>query len=129
MVVAKRIPFFRTANQQRIADQAARDYEARRNTESATRHLYWTARWKAKRAEQLSREPLCCRCLVEGMVTPATIANHAVRHNGDPELFWSIPLESVCKSHHDREIQAEERAAASAGCTSGREGGGQKSRA
>ncbi|WP_100962621.1 hypothetical protein [Bosea sp. FBZP-16] len=111
----ERVGFFRTAREIEAAREAERDYDRRRNAESETRWLYGTARWKAKRADQLRREPLCCRCRENGLVTPATIANHQWRHDGDPVLFWSIPLESTCQPCHDGPIQAEERAAARVG--------------
>jgi 5-methylcytosine-specific restriction protein A len=111
----ERIGFFRTPDQIRAAKEAEREYDRRRDAESETRRLYRTARWRARRDDQLRREPLCCRCIAEGFITPATIANHKWRHNGDPVLFWTIPLESTCKTCHDGVIQAEENLAARAG--------------
>lgn len=108
----ERIGFFRTTSQIEAAKEAEREYDRRRNVESETRRLYGTARWKARRADQLRHEPRCCRCLAAGVLTIATVANHKWRHDGDPVLFWSIPLESTCQPCHDGPIQAEERAAA-----------------
>jgi 5-methylcytosine-specific restriction endonuclease McrA len=74
------------------------------------RKLYKSARWRALRQQQLSRQPLCGRCLIEGKTTAATVANHRIPHKGDPALFWdSENLESTCKRHHDSHIQSEER--------------------
>lgn len=113
--MAERVGFFRTAHEIEAAKEAEREYNRRRDAESETRRLYRTARWRARREDQLRREPLCCRCAADGIITPASIANHKWRHGGDPVLFWSIPLESTCKPCHDGVIQAEELAAARAG--------------
>jgi 5-methylcytosine-specific restriction protein A len=45
-------------------------------------------------------------------VTDATVCNHKVRHEGDWDLFVGGPFESLCKAHHDSDVQAEERKAA-----------------
>ena len=74
----------------------------------AYRHWYWTSRWRRLRAAQLTAHPLCARCLAQGTVTPATVANHVIPHKGDEVLFWEGQLESSCKPHHDGVIQAEE---------------------
>ncbi len=64
-------------------------------------HLYNNKRWRARRAEQLSREPLCKICKADGRVIPATVADHVVPHRGDERLFWCGELQSLCKFHHD----------------------------
>lgn len=74
----------------------------------AWRPWYKTARWQRLRAAQLARQPLCQRCLRFGLVIPATVAHHVVRHRGDPQLFWHGQLESVCAPCHDGAIAAEE---------------------
>lgn len=40
--------------------------------------------------------------------TPATVANHIEPHRGNEVKFWTGALESVCKPHHDADIQGEE---------------------
>lgn len=85
------------------------DYDARRREDAPWRRLYGTQRWKKTRAEQLAREPLCCICIAEGDVTPATVCDHLDPHRGDEEKFWSGPFQSLCKPHHDSEKQREER--------------------
>ena len=73
------------------------------------RRWYKTARWQKRRAAQIEAHPLCYRCQNEGRVEPATVANHKAPHKGDEHLFWHGELESVCKRHHDSDIQSEER--------------------
>lgn len=85
-----------------------RDY---RSPEAAEyRKLYKGARWRALRAAQLAREPLCKPCLAVGRVTPATVANHRTPHKGDLLLFFDPEnLESACAPCHDGPIQRDER--------------------
>jgi 5-methylcytosine-specific restriction protein A len=76
----------------------------------AWRGWYSTASWRALRAAQLARKPLCERCEANGLVVAATVANHKIPHKGDRKLFFnSANLESVCKDCHDGPIQREER--------------------
>lgn len=75
----------------------------------AYRHLYKTAAWQRIRQEQLTKYPLCGRCLARGNVVPATIVHHVEKHNGNPVKFYAGPLESLCKTHHDSDAQSEER--------------------
>lgn len=83
--------------------------DCRSGEAEAWRPWYWTARWRRRSKDQLTNQPLCERCLAQGLVVPATIANHKVPHKGDPILFWEGELESSCKPHHDSAIQSEER--------------------
>lgn len=86
---------------------------ARKNPQTAgTRpwqRLYGTARWQRLRRAQLQTHPLCAMCAAEGRVTPATIADHVIPHKGDQRLFFEGELASLCKAHHDRDKQREER--------------------
>ena len=47
--------------------------------------LYGSAHWRAK--AQLRAEPLCRLCAVNGKVTPAQVADHIQRHEGDVNSF------------------------------------------
>lgn len=88
---------------------ANQSYEAQRRFESATRPLYGTGRWKALRADQLNREPLCRMCEGDGRVTPATVCDHVEPHRGDVERFWAGPFASLCTPCHSRRKQREEQ--------------------
>jgi 5-methylcytosine-specific restriction protein A len=85
----------------------------RRSPEAAKhRKLYSLVAWRGKggiREQQLTRQPLCERCLKAGRYTRASVVNHRTPHKGDWHLF-SDPdnLESACPPHHDGEIQSEE---------------------
>ena len=80
------------------------EYARARRVRDSWRAWFGTAKWKAIRAAQLTRQPTCERC---GMA-PATTANHRRPHRGDPGLFWGGALESVCASCHSSTIQREE---------------------
>jgi hypothetical protein len=78
------------------------DYRSREA--AAYRLWYGWARWKGKhgrRANQLQAEPLCRFCEAAGEIVAATVADHQTPHRGDYELFWSGPLQSLCKPCHD----------------------------
>ena len=70
---------------------------------------YNNRRWRAKRAAQLRKEPLCRICLSTGKLTPAIICDHIIPHKGDPALFWHGETQSLCKRCHDSDKQVLER--------------------
>jgi hypothetical protein len=81
-----------------------------RDRPSALPDWYGSARWKRRRAEQLSREPFCAMCLDQlAVYTVATVADHVEPHRGDAVKFWSGRLQSLCASHHSRDKQLAER--------------------
>lgn len=83
------------------------------------RGWYGLARWRGKngrRLTQLREEPLCRMCRLQGRVTPATVADHVEKHNGDPAKFWHGELQSLCAEHHDATKQAEEHRGFSTAC-------------
>lgn len=86
--------------------------QRRTGPSAAWQHLYKTKAWRAIRADQLGRFPLCRMCQDEGRVTAATVCDHDERHNGDPIKFFAGPFTSLCKPHHDGEKQRQERGTA-----------------
>ncbi|MDP4024447.1 HNH endonuclease [Methylobacterium sp. NEAU 140] len=78
-----------------------RQYDERRRRDQPWRRLYHLARWRRIRAGQLKRQPLCERCLGNGVITPATVCHHVVPHRGDEALFWAGPFASSCADCHD----------------------------
>lgn len=95
----------------RSTQERKRDHDVRRRRDQPWRAWYKTKAWQQRRAEQLASEPLCNRCEEEGCITEATVANHVSRHNGDHYAFFHGAIESLCKRHHDIEVQREEAAA------------------
>lgn len=86
-------------------------WDRRSEAAKAYRKWYNLPMWRARRAAQLSAEPICTRCQKEGRLTPATVANHVIPHRGNWDIFIGGRLESLCKPHHDSDVQAEESAA------------------
>lgn len=73
--------------------------------------------WQNARRIQLSRQPLCERCLQSEIVSEATVVNHRIPHRGDWVLFVDPGNhESVCQPHHDGLIQREEKRGYAIGC-------------
>ncbi|WP_185982832.1 HNH endonuclease [Aureimonas mangrovi] len=84
-----------------------RQHDDRRGS-SASRG--YGSKWQKARAQFLAEHPLCCRCQDAGTVEPAAVVDHIVPHRGDPALFWSRSnWQALCKPHHDREKQREEK--------------------
>ena len=66
---------------------------------------YMRKRWTSKRKHQLKIEPLCKMCLALNKITPATVADHVERHDGNEFKFWFGKLQSLCTDHHNRTKQ------------------------
>lgn len=53
---------------------------------------------------------LCRMCKAEGQTRSAEVVDHITPHKGDQALFWDpTNWQPLCKSHHSRDKQAEER--------------------
>lgn len=77
----------------------------------SARQRGYDTKWEKARAAFLAEHPLCRTCEKAGKVTAATVVDHIKPHRGDPVLFWaSNNWQPLCKRHHDREKQREERA-------------------
>jgi 5-methylcytosine-specific restriction protein A len=84
-----------------------REYEQHR---SSPRERGYTTRWQKARKTYLMSHPLCVMCKRDGRVTPATVVDHIRSHKGDQQLFWDTGnWQPLCKPHHDRDKQREER--------------------
>jgi hypothetical protein len=70
---------------------------------------YNDKQYRARRAHQLQKHPLCEDCLAQGRSTAVTIADHHPAHRGDINVFRTGPLRSVCKEHHDRKWADDQR--------------------
>jgi len=65
--------------------------------------LYDTSRWRKLRTYQLRAQPLCEQCRKKGLSVAAEVVHHVTPHKGDPILFFTGELQSLCKSCHDHE--------------------------
>ena len=68
--------------------------------------LYATTYWKKQRIAQLSKEPLCAACLLEGRVVPAVAIDHIFPHRQDANKFKNNLFQSLCTPHHTLKTQA-----------------------
>ncbi len=111
------------------AEQREREYDRERDQQH-WRKWYKTYRWQCERADFLAQpeNQFCRRCEANGILNAGhlrsdgslqtdprrmhLVVHHAVRHRGDPVLFWDrSKWEPICPDHHDSEAQAEEKAA------------------
>lgn len=96
-------------------DEKAQDKS--RNQLAPWRAWYRTARWLKLRQQVFARDHYRCQrtgvlCVGKYPAPNSPVANHKVRHNGDPALFWDIDnIETITKAEHDSIVQAEERRA------------------
>ena len=71
-------------------------------------NAYNNSRWRKVRQAQISKAPLCQRCLSFDLVTIATDADHQTPHRGNNKLMWdSKNLQSLCRSCHSWKTQEE----------------------
>jgi 5-methylcytosine-specific restriction protein A len=101
--VPHRPPVFRHAWQP-TERQAKAEYARLRQVRDPWRHLYYSDRWRKTRSAVLRAQPICMRC----KQAPSTTVHHVVPHRGDEHLFWSSPLQAVCRSCHSSVCQSEE---------------------
>jgi 5-methylcytosine-specific restriction protein A len=68
----------------------------------------YNARWRKARATYLQRHPLCVVCMEQHTVTPATVVDHVIPHQGDSTRFWdTMNWQGLCKQHHDSKTARE----------------------
>ena len=71
--------------------------------------LYSTAFWKKQRIAQLSKNPLCAACLLEGKVVSAHHIDHVFPHRQDGIKFKVNLFQSLCHPHHTLKTQEENK--------------------
>jgi len=89
----------------------------RSDAASQYRALYSSKRWRALRAQALTRDLFRCQRPGCGVQLTAgrsdktsAVVHHVQPHKGDLELFFDLGnLEAVCWSCHSGEIQSEEK--------------------
>jgi 5-methylcytosine-specific restriction protein A len=65
-----------------------------------------TRKWGAMREMQLTKQPLCERCLEEGVTRVAVVVDHRVpRAQGGTDDEDN--LQSLCRAHHNEKNKAE----------------------
>ncbi len=76
---------------------------------TAVDRWYSNSRWAKRARRQIEQHPLCVFCLKDGIVTPATVADHITPHKGDYNSFWYGKLQSLCAAHHNATKQMLEK--------------------
>lgn len=91
------------------------DHHRRLDAGQPWRAWYKTARWQELKDRVHKRDRFICQrtgvlCLGKHPAPDSPVANHKVRHEGDPVLFWDeTNVETVTKAVHDGLIQSEEK--------------------
>lgn len=85
-----------------------RRYDAKRRSEKPSRKWYSSPAWKVRKRDQRAAQPLCELCLKEGVTRLMSIVDHHPPHNEDYQQFFTGPVRSLCKPHHDGQAQADE---------------------
>lgn len=69
--------------------------------------VYNSARWKRLRRRFIKANPLCVKCMEEGHLVEAEIADHInpLRNGGEP-FNWEN-LQPLCRMHHGRKTAQE----------------------
>jgi 5-methylcytosine-specific restriction endonuclease McrA len=73
-----------------------------------TKKFYDTKQWRNRRAFQLATEPLCRMCKAQGLVVPATTADHVRPHRGNRNEMILGALQSLCTVCANRTKQQQE---------------------
>lgn len=69
--------------------------------------LYSSKAWLNARTAQLSKEPLCARCLTMGVVTQGEHIDHVIPHRRDHTKFHTGVLQTLCAPCHTYKTQQE----------------------
>jgi 5-methylcytosine-specific restriction protein A len=104
---------FRPSHQQRSCADAkveqAREWQRQDARRGSASSRGYDRKWQAFRSAFLAEWPLCKACLDAGQLTPATIVDHVIPHQGNRELFWRPGNhQSLCKPCHDRKTITED---------------------
>ena len=74
------------------------------------KNAYNSTRWRKVRSSQLSKEPLCQRCLSYDITTIGKDVDHVEPHRGNPRLMWdAINLQTLCHSCHSHKTGHEKQ--------------------
>ena len=71
---------------------------------------YQSARWKITRRKFLEENPLCVKCLEEGIEQIANTVDHIDGHEYKTwkDNFWTGPFMALCSSHHSQKTTLED---------------------
>jgi len=87
---------------------ARRRYDAKRRQTRPSVAWYKSPAWKIRKRDQRAKQPLCELCLADGLTRLMSIVDHHPPHRDDYAQFFTGPVRSLCKPHHDSVAQADE---------------------
>lgn len=64
-------------------------------------------RWRKLRDAHLKKQPLCQRCIVDGVIKPADLVDHIVALNDGGPRLDPRNLSSLCEAHHAQKTREE----------------------
>ena len=72
--------------------------------------VYQTPLWRAIRKTQISRQPLCQACLIDGRVEPAKHIDHVFpwKRYGEEAFAYNL-FQSLCHAHHSHKTALERK--------------------
>ena len=104
--MAKDIPQHRLTA--KVTHKPTRKHTPRERRGSSSSRGY-DNRWERFREGFLMANPLCEYCMSRGQVVPATVCDHDLPHDQDPDIFWNNTFTALCKWDHDSTKQRMER--------------------
>lgn len=86
------------------ADQRPKTFERK----TSPSKLYNTTEWRRERRCYLDHNPLCVKCEERGILRPATVVDHKIRHKDNLELFWDVSnWAALCARCHNSKSARE----------------------
>lgn len=97
----------------KIEKKPRNNFHAKTPTRELRQKAYNTTAWRKLRIYHLKMEPLCQRCLSNGIVKPADHVHHKVSPFRNGEIDWGLlldqdNLESICAQCHAFEHNRDE---------------------
>ena len=106
-ICSKMIDFTLTyCDKHRVEEGRYYNKTARQATEQKVdiKNFYQSKAWRQTRKHKITEQPLCERCLADGIVKAADIIHHKVEVSEDFSKRLDYEnLESICHAHHNKE--------------------------
>ena len=93
----------------RLAKQSVSRAASHDRRRGSARERGYTKAWDRFSRSFLSANPLCEYCKARGHIAPATVTDHDLPHEGDPDLFWNNTFTALCATCHNSTKQRMER--------------------
>lgn len=98
----------RYCEQHRLGRQREQAQARRSDPVIRERLAFYSSRaWRAARAVQLAKHPLCTACKTEGRLTAATMVDHVTEIKQGGDRFDPANMQSLCAPCHARKTQGD----------------------